>query len=172
MLLKVGTQVSNALKITLTKFHQHLSCGSQVFKGWHKRQRQRRLTTRSRLCYSPRRKLIVEDKKTRTQKHKWKQTESKGVFNKTVLPRLLVGLLRSCLRYRHRRPSQPLRIGRGREWRDNRPPFGRQTALHHPLLPLEAQRQLLRRRQLTEEKLQVNQSFSPTPIVLYLKPHS
>ena len=35
MLLKVGTQVSNALKITLTKFHQHLSCGSQVFKGWH-----------------------------------------------------------------------------------------------------------------------------------------
>ena len=35
MLLKVGTQVSNALKITLTKFHQHLSCGSQDFKGWH-----------------------------------------------------------------------------------------------------------------------------------------
>ena len=38
MLLKVGTQVSNALKITLTKFHQHLSCGSQVFKGWHNKQ--------------------------------------------------------------------------------------------------------------------------------------
>ena len=36
MLLKVGTQVSNTLKITLTKFHQHLSCGSQVFKGWDK----------------------------------------------------------------------------------------------------------------------------------------
>ena len=35
MLLKVGTQVSNALKITLTKFHQHMSCASQVFKGWH-----------------------------------------------------------------------------------------------------------------------------------------
>ena len=34
MLLKVGTQDSNALKITLTKFHQHLSTGSQVFKGW------------------------------------------------------------------------------------------------------------------------------------------
>ena len=33
MLLKVGTQVSNALKITLTNFHQHLSCSSQVFKG-------------------------------------------------------------------------------------------------------------------------------------------
>ena len=33
MLLKVGTQVSNALKITLTKFHQHLSTGSQVFEG-------------------------------------------------------------------------------------------------------------------------------------------
>ena len=61
MLLKVGTQVSNAPKITLTKFHQHLSCGSQVFKGWHT-QTHERLTTRSRLCYSPRRKLIVEDK--------------------------------------------------------------------------------------------------------------
>ena len=55
MLLKVGTQVSNALKITLTKFHQHLSTGSQVFEGWHKRQR--RLTTRSRLCYRPHREI-------------------------------------------------------------------------------------------------------------------
>ena len=54
MLLKVGTQVSNALKITLTKFHQHLSCGSQVFKGWHNDNE--RLTTQkefSRLCYRP-----------------------------------------------------------------------------------------------------------------------
>ena len=32
MLLKVGTQDSNAVKITLTKFHQHLSCGSQVLR--------------------------------------------------------------------------------------------------------------------------------------------
>ena len=56
MLLKVGTQVSNALKITLTKFHQHLSTGSQVFEGGDKR----RLTTRkefSRLCYRPHREI-------------------------------------------------------------------------------------------------------------------
>ena len=30
MLLKVGTQVNNTLKITLTKFHEHLSTG---FRG-------------------------------------------------------------------------------------------------------------------------------------------
>ena len=66
MLLKVGTQVSNALKITLTKFHQHLSTGSQVFKDWDKQQQQRRLTTQSVLCYSPRRQLIVEDKNCAT----------------------------------------------------------------------------------------------------------
>ena len=64
MLLKVGTQVSNALKITLTKFYQHLSCGSQVFKGRHNKQRQttndKRLTTPkefSRLCYRPHREI-------------------------------------------------------------------------------------------------------------------
>ena len=66
MLLKVGTQDSNALKITLTKFHQHLSTGSQVFKDWDKQQQQRRLTTQSVLCYSPRRQLIVEDKNCAT----------------------------------------------------------------------------------------------------------
>ena len=38
MLLKVGTQDSNALKITLTKFHQHLSTGSQVFEGGDNKQ--------------------------------------------------------------------------------------------------------------------------------------
>ena len=56
MLLKVDTQVSNALKITLTKFHQHLSTGSQVFEGGDNK----RLTTRkefSRLCYRPHREI-------------------------------------------------------------------------------------------------------------------
>ena len=60
MLLKVGTQVSNALKITLTKFHQHLSTGSQVFEGGDKQTNKRRLTTRkefSRLCYRPHREI-------------------------------------------------------------------------------------------------------------------
>ena len=60
MLLKFGTQVSNALKITLGKFHQHLSTASQVLKGWD--DKRQRLTTRSVLCYSPRCKLTVEDK--------------------------------------------------------------------------------------------------------------
>ena len=55
MLLKVGTQVSNALKITLTKFHWHLSTGSQVFEGWHNNNK--RLTTRSGLCYRPHREI-------------------------------------------------------------------------------------------------------------------
>ena len=56
MLLKVGTQVSNSPKIALTKFHQHLSTGSQVFEGWHDN-KQQRLTTRSRLCYRPHREI-------------------------------------------------------------------------------------------------------------------
>ena len=55
MLLKVGTQVSNALKVTLTKFYQHLSTGSQVFEGGDNDEQ--RLTTRSRLCYRPHREI-------------------------------------------------------------------------------------------------------------------
>ena len=66
MLLKVGTQVSNTLKITLTKFHQHLSTGSQVFKGWDNN---RRLTTPkefSRLCYRPHREITRCGQKLRS----------------------------------------------------------------------------------------------------------
>ena len=32
-LMKVATKDSNAQKITLTKFHKHLSTASQVFEG-------------------------------------------------------------------------------------------------------------------------------------------
>ena len=70
MLLKVGTQVSNAPKTTLTKFHQHLSCGSQVLKGWHSK---RRLTIRSRLCYRPHREITRCGQKSRLSYLKWRE---------------------------------------------------------------------------------------------------
>ena len=77
MLLKVGTQVSNALKIRLTKFHQHLSTGSQVFEGWDKQ-----LATRkefSRLCYRPHREI------TRCGQKGWKNMKM-GKISFTSLP--------------------------------------------------------------------------------------
>ena len=110
MLLKVATQDSNALKITLTKFHQHLSCGSQVFKGWHDDDN-KRLTTRSRLCYSPRRKLIVEDKNSKQTRSEWKNWK-KSLRNYVVLSSMF-----SFIRFPKKKLRQEMEDEKRKEWK-------------------------------------------------------